>query len=145
MCLSCRHRVQGTYATSRAATAPRALGAPCCPPSQCDGVGVPVKRSRSDRSAEERRVTIRLTGEHDVSTTPDMTRWIDAALQSGADCIWVNLDAVTFLDASVLGTLVRGRSRCVARDAQFVVTCSNQRLRRLFALTKLAALLHDHH
>jgi anti-sigma B factor antagonist len=102
-------------------------------------------RAVTDRQRNGKRVTLRLTGEHDVSTTPDMTRWIDAALQSGADCIWVNLDAVTFLDASVLGTLVRGRSRCVARDAQFVVTCSNQRLRRLFALTKLAALLHDHH
>jgi anti-sigma B factor antagonist len=102
-------------------------------------------RAVTDRQQNGRRVTIRLTGEHDVSTTPDMTRRIDAALQSGADCVWVDLDAVTFLDASVLGALVRGRSRCAARDTQFVVTCSNQRLRRLFAVTKLAALLHDHH
>jgi anti-anti-sigma factor len=90
-------------------------------------------------------VTIRLAGEHDVSTAPEITERIEAALQSGATCVCVNLEAVTFLDASVLGALVRGRSRCADHDARFVVTCSKQRTRRVFAIAKLAALLHDHH
>jgi len=99
----------------------------------------------TDRQQNDRRVTIRLAGEHDVSTTPEVTRRIDAALQTGASCVCVDLEAVTFLDASVLGALVRGRSRCAAHDARFVLTCSNQRTRRVFAIAKLAALLHDHH
>ena len=99
----------------------------------------------TDRQRNGRLVTIRLAGEHDVSTAPEMTQRIDAALRSGADVVCVNLDAVTFLDASVLGALVRGRSRCAAHDARFVVTCSNRRTRRVFSIAKLAALLHDHH
>ena len=95
--------------------------------------------------AEPRHVTIRLAGEHDVSTAPEIAQRIEAALQSGATCVCVNLEAVTFLDASVLGALVRGRSRCADHDARFVVTCSKQRTRRVFAIAKLAALLHDHH
>jgi anti-sigma B factor antagonist len=101
-------------------------------------------RAVTDLQRNGRRVTIHLAGEHDVSTAPEMTQRIDAALQSGANCVCVNLDAVSFLDASVLGALVRGRSRCAAHDAKFVVTCSNQRTRRVFAIAKLAALLHDH-
>ena len=99
----------------------------------------------TDRKPEGRRVTIRLAGEHDVSTAPEITERIDAALRSGASWVCVNLNAVTFLDASVLGALVRGRSSCATLDARFVVTCSNQRTRRVFAMARLAALLDDHH
>jgi anti-anti-sigma factor len=84
-----------------------------------------------------------LAGEQDVATVPELTRCIDAALQTGASCVCIDLDAVTFLDASVLGALVRGRSHCAAHGARFVVTCSNQRTRRVFAIAKLAALLSD--
>ena len=94
--------------------------------------------------AEPRHVTIRLAGEHDLSTAPEIAQRIEAALQSGATCVCVNLEAVTFLDASVLGALVRGRSRCADHDAKFVVTCSEQRTRRVFAIAKLATLLQDH-
>jgi anti-anti-sigma factor len=102
-------------------------------------------RAVTDRQRNGTRVTIRLAGEHDVSTATEVTQRIDAALQTGASCVCVNLDAVTFLDASVLGALVRGRSHCAAHDARFVVTCSNHRTRRVFAIAKLAALLHDHY
>jgi anti-anti-sigma factor len=100
-------------------------------------------RAVTDRQREGRRVTVRLAGEHDVSTATEVTQRIDAALQTGATCVCVDLDAVTFLDASVLGALVRGRGRCAAHNARFVVTCSNQRTRRVFAIAKLAALLQD--
>jgi anti-anti-sigma factor len=98
----------------------------------------------TDRQRNGRRVTIPLAGDHDVSTAPEIAQRIDAALQSGANCVCVDLEAVTFLDASVLGALVGGRNRCAAHDARFVVTCSKQRTRRVFAIAKLAALLHDH-
>jgi anti-anti-sigma factor len=99
----------------------------------------------TDRLRENRRATIRLAGEHDIATAPDVSRRIDAALEAGVSCVRVDLDAVTFLDASLLGALVRGRRRCAAHDARLVVTCSNQLTRRVFAIAKLAALLHDHH
>jgi anti-anti-sigma factor len=89
------------------------------------------------------RVTIRLSGEHDLSTAPEVNERIDAALQEGANGVYVNLDAVTFLDASLLGALVRGRNHCAAHETQFVVTCSNQRTRHVFAIARLADLLHD--
>jgi anti-anti-sigma factor len=98
----------------------------------------------TDRQRNGSHMTISFAGEHDVSTAPEVTQRIHAALQTGASCVCVNLDAVTFLDASVLGALVRGRSRCAAHGARFIVTCSNQRTRRVFAIAKLAALLHDH-
>jgi anti-sigma B factor antagonist len=103
------------------------------------------RRAVIDRLRDNRRVTIRLAGEHDIATAPDVTRRIDAALEAGVGCVRVDLDAVTFLDASFLGALVRGRRRCAAHDARLVVTCSNQRTRRVFAIAKLAALLDDHH
>jgi anti-anti-sigma factor len=96
------------------------------------------------RQRDSRLVTIRLEGEHDISTAHEVDQRIDAALRAGAGCVRLDLDAVTFLDASVLGALVRGRSRCIAHGARFVVTCSNQRTRRVFAIARLAVLLHDH-
>jgi anti-sigma B factor antagonist len=144
---SCRRRALGarTHATVRSETAPRTPGAGA--PRRLSAMPRAMRSSRravTHMQRNGRRVTIRLAGEHDVSTAPEMTQRIDEALRSGADRVCVNLDAVTFLDASVLGALVRGRSRCAAHDARFVVTCSNQRTRRVFAIAKLAALLHDH-
>jgi anti-anti-sigma factor len=98
----------------------------------------------TDRQRDGSHVTISFAGEHDVSTAQEVTQHIHAALQTGASCVCVNLDAVTFLDASILGALLRGRSHCAAHGARFVVTCSNRRTRRVFAIAKLAALLHDH-
>jgi anti-anti-sigma factor len=88
-------------------------------------------------------VTVRLSGEHDLSTAPEVTDRINSALRTGARCVGIDLDQVTFLDAGFLGALVRGRNRCVAQGAQLVVSCSNDRLRRIFSLARLAHLLHD--
>jgi anti-anti-sigma factor len=55
-----------------------------------------------------------ITGEHDLSTAPELRRRIEALLEEGTNVL-VDLSGATFIDSSILGAILDAKRR--ARDA----------------------------
>ncbi|QNN52106.1 anti-sigma factor antagonist [Nocardioides mesophilus] len=82
---------------------------------------------------------VALTGELDLSTAPQMSRVIQGFLAQGRNRIIMNLDGVTFMDASALSALVIAH-REIRRSHGTLVISHNPVCARLLAMTGLATL-----
>ena len=79
-----------------------------------------------------------VTGEHDLSTAPELRARLHDLGESSA--VIIDLDETTFVDSSILGVLVGGLRRARERDVPFgLVLGSNAHpaIRRIFELTGL--------
>jgi anti-anti-sigma factor len=65
-----------------------------------------------------------LVGEHDVSTAPELDQRL-AALQAGGRRVVVDLAGATFVDSSIIGTLINARRRADAGQAGFAVAAGD--------------------
>src|SRR5687768_2123165 len=65
-------------------------------------------------------VVVAISGEHDLSTAPDLRRHIDELIGNGEATI-VDLSAATFIDSSVLGAILDGRRRADEEGVGFAV------------------------
>jgi anti-anti-sigma factor len=84
-----------------------------------------------------------LRGEHDLSTATDVSRRIDAALET-ATGLAIDLSATTFIDSAVLRVLITAQERAAARGAGFAIAVadsSGHGVHRLLTLTGLNAKL----
>ncbi len=80
---------------------------------------------------------VTITGEHDLSTAPELQRRLDAALDSGAP-IAVDLLQTTFIDSTVLRVLICAHEQADARGVGFSVALGESTghgVRRLLELT----------
>jgi anti-sigma B factor antagonist len=81
---------------------------------------------------------IALTGEHDLSTAPELrARLHDLA---DTDAVIIDLDETTFVDSSILGVLVGGLRRAREREVPFAIVLghgAHPAIRRIFELTGL--------
>jgi anti-sigma B factor antagonist len=82
-----------------------------------------------------------LSGELDVADVPALLSTLDALTQHGDRRVHVDLDDVTFVDAAVLGALVRTSNCLHEAGGSLVVTCRRGQPRRLFELARLEHLL----
>jgi anti-sigma B factor antagonist len=81
---------------------------------------------------------IALSGEHDLSTAPELRARLHDL--SEADAVIIDLDQTTFVDSSILGVLVGGLRRARERDMPFGVVLGGEAhpaIRRIFELTGL--------
>ena len=81
---------------------------------------------------------IALSGEHDLSTAPELRARLHDLAE--ADAVIIDLDQTTFVDSSILGVLVGGLRRARERDVPFAVVLGDQAhpaIRRIFELTGL--------
>jgi anti-sigma B factor antagonist len=81
------------------------------------------------------------SGEADLFTVPDLRRALRRASASGRSRLIVDLDQLTFMDASALSALVEARLRISSTGGTFQVR-SHTRNRRLLLLTGLGGMLH---
>jgi anti-sigma B factor antagonist len=89
----------------------------------------------------ESTATVLLSGDIDHRNAPDLVGRVTGVVSRGARRVVVDLDAVEFLDAAALGALVRARNLSRPLGADIRVRCSNRRLKRLFTIAGLEALL----
>jgi len=86
---------------------------------------------------------VTVTGEHDLSTAPELQRRVDAALDSGAAVV-IDLLQTTFIDSTVLRVLICAREQAGERGVGFSVALGDSTghgVRRLLELTGLEGRL----
>jgi anti-sigma B factor antagonist len=65
-----------------------------------------------------------ISGEHDLSTAPNLRRRLDGLLDEGAATV-IDLSPATFIDSSILGVILDGRRRAEEAKLGFAVARSN--------------------
>ena len=85
---------------------------------------------------EPGHVLVTVAGEVDIATVPPLQEQLAALAARGRPLI-VDLDRVTFIDASGLGVLARVASQARAQGASLHAVCARHLVRRLFAITGL--------
>jgi anti-sigma B factor antagonist len=65
-----------------------------------------------------------ISGEHDLSTAPNLRRRLATLLDEGTPTI-VDLSPATFIDSSILGVILDGRRRAAEADLGFAVLHAN--------------------
>lgn len=89
------------------------------------------------QAAEAGAVSLRLSGELDAHTAPDLEAALDAAIEDGAT-VEVDLAEVSFVDSSGLAALLDARSRLDQRGGSLRVTDASVAVERLFTMTGVA-------
>jgi anti-sigma B factor antagonist len=86
-----------------------------------------------------------ISGEHDLSTAPNLRRRLDGLLDEGTATV-VDLSAATFIDSSILGAILDGRRRAGEAGVGFAVVHSNgaDSVDRVLEVTGLRAELPVH-
>jgi anti-sigma B factor antagonist len=80
---------------------------------------------------------ITVTGEHDLSSAPELERVIDGAFRAGS-AVAVDLLGTTFIDSTVLRILICAREEATERGVGFRIALgetTGQGVRRLLELT----------
>ena len=81
---------------------------------------------------------IAMSGEHDLSTAPDLRARLHDLGEGSA--VIIDLDGMTFVDSSILGVLVGALRRSRERDVPFGLVLgleAHPAIRRIFELTGL--------
>jgi anti-sigma B factor antagonist len=80
---------------------------------------------------------IKLEGEVDVYTAPQLKQQMITLLEAGTKQIVVDLTNVEYFDSTALGVLIGGLKRMRERDGNLSLVCPNARIRRVFEITGL--------
>jgi anti-sigma B factor antagonist len=88
---------------------------------------------------------VTISGEHDLSTAPNLRRRLDSLLDDGTATV-VDLSPATFIDSSILGVILDGRRRAGEADIGFAVVHANgaDAVDRVLEVTGLRAELPVH-
>ncbi len=83
---------------------------------------------------------LRLSGELDLNSVPDVRRAIRALIDDGLVNFIITLSQLDFIDSSGLGVLVGGLARVREKQGEIKIACSNKRILRVFEMTRLTQL-----
>lgn len=87
------------------------------------------------------RTLLAVAGELDIASTPELGTAVDAALESGACDLWIDLSATTFVDSSCLHALIETDRRASELHRRFAIVCPPGTVRRVFDVAGVAAAL----
>ena len=88
---------------------------------------------------------VTISGEHDLSTAPNLRRRLDGLLDEGTATV-VDLSPATFIDSSILGVILDSRRRAAEAKIGFAVVHANgaDAVDRVLEVTGLRAELPVH-
>lgn len=92
-----------------------------------------VVRSRTEGD----HAVLDVEGEVDMFTAPKLREKIVQLVDEGRYRIVVNLEGVTFMDSTGLGTLVGGLKRVKEHDGVLALVCTNRPVLRVLGITGL--------
>jgi len=87
------------------------------------------------------RAVLAVTGEADLATAPELGSAVDTALASGAQELWLDLSATTFMDSSGLHVLLDADRRMRGLRRRLAIVCPGGAVRRLFEIAGVADAL----
>jgi anti-sigma B factor antagonist len=90
---------------------------------------------------DDRVTTVVLAGELDLSTISELHRALDAECSSTPSRLVIDIAAVEFIDSAALHLFVTMRDRVADGGGSLEIVQVPERLRRVFSITKLDALL----
>ena len=88
------------------------------------GISAGVRTGELALERKDGLAVLTISGEHDLSTAPNLRRRIDVLLDEGTDTV-VDLSPATFIDSSILGVILDGRRRASEAKIGFAVARSN--------------------
>jgi anti-sigma B factor antagonist len=98
-----------------------------------------------ERSVVGRRVVLRLDGEVDLVTAPQLQEAVAAALDDGALELWLDFTPTAFMDSTGLHVLLEARGRSRDRNRRLAVICADgSPVHRLLVMAGADAVLTIH-
>lgn len=86
---------------------------------------------------EGQRLVVDVEGEVDMFTAPKLREHLVQVVDAGHYDLVVDLERVSFMDSTGLGTLVGGLKRVKEHDGALALVCSNRPVLRVLAITGL--------
>jgi anti-anti-sigma factor len=83
-------------------------------------------------------VCIRLVGEVDLSTVPELDRLLDDLAEREHSRLLIDLNGVEFMDSTGLGSIIRALHAADANGHRLTVRRGSPQVQRLFELTGIA-------
>ncbi len=91
----------------------------------------------SEDDLDERTHIIAVSGEIHVSTAPEFSRRLNAAIAKGKTAVVLDLTGTEFIDSTGLSVLLNGLRRVTRQRGRMVLVCTNPTVLRLFEITRL--------
>jgi anti-sigma B factor antagonist len=90
-----------------------------------------------ERDVDDRTTVIAVEGEIHVSTAPEFSGVLSAAIESGRTALVLDLSGVMFIDSTGLSVLLNALRRLTRAGGAMALVCSNPTVLRLFEITRL--------
>ena len=91
----------------------------------------------AEESSAEGAHVIRVRGEIHVSTAPEFTQRLSAAIESGKTAMVLDMSGVEFIDSTGLSVLLNGLRLVTQMHGRMAIVCANPTVLRLFEITSL--------
>lgn len=91
---------------------------------------------------EDGEVAVSPAGDLDVSTSHKLLACVEGLLAEGRSRITLDLQAVTFIDSSGLGTLVKAHKRAAATSAELVVAGPRPHIYRAMEISGILKVIN---
>ena len=99
--------------------------------------------SFADRALDSSTRLLELRGEFDLTSAPDVERWIGDSIADGMRRLIVDMSAVELFDSTMLSVLLRARNRLESGEASpLAVVCPGRDVCEIFEVTGLTRVLH---
>jgi anti-sigma B factor antagonist len=87
------------------------------------------------------RHTLKLSGELDLASAPELDDLMERACQDSAHAITLDLSALSFIDACGLRSILTANKLCEQRAYKLALVAGQPQVQRVFELTGLADVL----
>lgn len=91
----------------------------------------------SEDDLDERTHIIAVSGEIHVSTAPEFSKRLNAAIAKGKTAVVLDLTGTEFIDSTGLSVLLNGLRRVTRQRGRMALVCINPTVLRLFEITRL--------
>jgi anti-sigma B factor antagonist len=98
----------------------------------------------AEDDVDRRTHVIAVTGEIHVSTAPEFSRRLNAAIARGKTAVVLDLTGVEFIDSTGLSVLLNGLRRVTRQRGRMAIVCTNPTVLRLFEITRLDSTFDIH-
>jgi anti-sigma B factor antagonist len=97
-----------------------------------------------ERAVDDRTAIVAVEGEIHVSTAPEFSTRLSAAVEGGRTAVVLDLTGVMFIDSTGLSVLLTALRQITRAGGQMAVVCSNPTVLRLFEITRMDTTFEIH-